>query len=241
MPVSLGVGTRPQYAGFWVRLAALLLDGLILLIPMILTAITFIGPIAVVWLYTALMMSSSKQGTVGMMAMGLRVTDEDGNRITFGRATARYFSSILSSMILYIGFLMLLWNGRKQTLHDQMAGTLILHGRGDLLAGWADPAPAGARQDLTPADARRRAETSLQLADTLVAQIEQQSITLDLLPADSSLRRQYALSLQLRADGARLLERAGGTAALAEADRKINAAVAELQAVRDTLSSLPGE
>lgn len=52
------------------------------------------------WLYYALMESSNKQATLGKMALGIIVTDMNGNRISFGRATGRYFGKILSGLIL---------------------------------------------------------------------------------------------------------------------------------------------
>lgn len=82
------------------------------------------------WLYHALMESSSWQGTVGKRVLGIRVTDLDGNRITFGRATGRYFGKIISSMICGVGFIMVLFTERKQGLHDMMASTLVLQGAG---------------------------------------------------------------------------------------------------------------
>ena len=80
------------------------------------------------WLYHALMESSSWQGTVGKRVLGIRVTDLDGNRINFGRATGRYFGKIISSMICAVGFIMVLFTERKQGLHDMMASTLVLMG-----------------------------------------------------------------------------------------------------------------
>jgi uncharacterized RDD family membrane protein YckC len=78
------------------------------------------------WLYFALMESSAKQATLGKLALGLRVTDMNGNRITFGRATGRYFGKLVSGLILYIGFIMAGFTQQKQALHDIMAGTLVL-------------------------------------------------------------------------------------------------------------------
>jgi len=77
------------------------------------------------WIYEATLESSSRQATLGKMAMGLRVTDEQGRRISFARATARYFSKILSGMILFIGYIMAGFTARKQALHDLIAGTLV--------------------------------------------------------------------------------------------------------------------
>src|SRR6185503_12528829 len=78
------------------------------------------------WLYQTLMESSKLQATLGKMALGLRVTDLDGNRISWGRANARYFASILSMMTLYIGYIMAAFTQKKQALHDMVAGTLVL-------------------------------------------------------------------------------------------------------------------
>jgi uncharacterized RDD family membrane protein YckC len=78
------------------------------------------------WLYTALLQSSPRQATVGKIALGLIVTDEAGERITFARATGRYFASILNSVTLGIGYLMVIWTARKQALHDKVAGTVVV-------------------------------------------------------------------------------------------------------------------
>jgi uncharacterized RDD family membrane protein YckC len=78
------------------------------------------------WLYFALMESSAKGATLGKMALGLRVTDLSGNRISFGRATGRYFGKIVSGMIFSIGYIMAGFTQQKQALHDIMAGCLVV-------------------------------------------------------------------------------------------------------------------
>lgn len=78
------------------------------------------------WLYFALMESSAYQGTLGKMALGIRVTDLDGGQIDFGRATGRYFAKILSFITLMIGYIMAAFTGKKQALHDIIAGTVVL-------------------------------------------------------------------------------------------------------------------
>jgi len=77
------------------------------------------------WLYYALMESSNKQATLGKLALGIIVTDMDGKRLTFGRATGRYFGKILSSLILNIGFLMAAFTEKKQALHDLIASCVV--------------------------------------------------------------------------------------------------------------------
>jgi uncharacterized RDD family membrane protein YckC len=78
------------------------------------------------WLYEALMTSSSWQGTLGKRILSLKVTDEAGNRISFGRATGRFFAKILSSMFFCIGFIIIGFTERKRGLHDMIAGTLVM-------------------------------------------------------------------------------------------------------------------
>ena len=60
------------------------------------------------------------------MALGLKVTDLQGKRISFARATGRHFAKLLSGMILLIGYIMAGLTERKQALHDMIAGTLVV-------------------------------------------------------------------------------------------------------------------
>jgi uncharacterized RDD family membrane protein YckC len=84
-----------------------------------------VGPFAA-WLYFAIMESGSKQATYGKRIMGLCVTDMAGQRIGFGRATARFFGKIVSAIPFDLGFVMAGFTDRKQALHDMMAGTLVV-------------------------------------------------------------------------------------------------------------------
>jgi uncharacterized RDD family membrane protein YckC len=78
------------------------------------------------WLYFSLQESSSYQATPGKRALGVKVVDLEGRRLSFGRATARWFSKILSGLICDIGYLMAGFTERKQALHDMIAGTLVV-------------------------------------------------------------------------------------------------------------------
>jgi uncharacterized RDD family membrane protein YckC len=78
------------------------------------------------WLYYALFESSAWQATLGKKALGLEVTDLGGRRISFGRATGRFFAKIISVLILWIGFIMAGFTEKKQALHDMIAGTLVI-------------------------------------------------------------------------------------------------------------------
>jgi uncharacterized RDD family membrane protein YckC len=120
-----------SYGGFWIRTLAALIDGLIVgvadfflrpRVGEVYPLISLVGD----WLYFSLMESSASQGTVGKIVCGLRVTDTQGRRISFGRATGRYFAKILSALILLIGYLMVGWTRQKRGLHDFIAGTLVV-------------------------------------------------------------------------------------------------------------------
>ena len=59
------------------------------------------------------------------MAFGMKVTDLQGQRLSFGLATGRHFAKILSGLILCIGFIMVGFTEKKQGLHDMIVGTLV--------------------------------------------------------------------------------------------------------------------
>ncbi len=120
------------YAGFWERFGAAFIDGLILLIPNFLFAY-MAGPglgdilsLLTGWLYCAIRESSPSGATLGKKAVGLKVVNRDGQTISFGQATGRHFGKIISALILLIGYLMMLWDKDKQTLHDKMANTYVV-------------------------------------------------------------------------------------------------------------------
>lgn len=133
-----------SYARFWKRLAAFVIDfivtgvGFIVIFGILMLAkgrdasaipeSTSKGVgLIIAWLYYALMESSTKQGTVGKMALGIKVVDLNGSRISFAKATGRYFGKFISSVILFIGFIMIAFTQKKQGLHDIMAGCLVIN------------------------------------------------------------------------------------------------------------------
>ena len=142
----------PRYAGFWIRFLAHIIDSIVLNILFIPVIVIFVVAVAVPasmhrepstgasiligtlilvaafgipWLYEAYCTSSIWQATLGKRAIQLKVTDCDGGRLTFGRATGRHFAKILSGIIFGIGFIMAGFTERKQALHDMIAGTLV--------------------------------------------------------------------------------------------------------------------
>jgi uncharacterized RDD family membrane protein YckC len=144
---------RPvEYAGFLRRFFAVFIDGIVLRIisiplgfvylyiytqatglelkqivndPLFNLIDIIIGTV-VTLLYFTLQESSNNRGTLGKLALGLRVVDEQGDRITFTRALGRWCGKFLSTILLLTGFLMQPFTEKKQALHDMMAGTLVL-------------------------------------------------------------------------------------------------------------------
>jgi uncharacterized RDD family membrane protein YckC len=140
-----------NYAGFWRRVGAYIIDAIILGIGVAILA-TVLGvdmgyeaamvgaepegsgllnlvSILIGVAYFAGMESSSMQATLGKKALGMVVTDLQGRRISLPRAIGRYFAKILSAIILLIGFIMVAFTERKQGLHDKLAGTLVYVGQ----------------------------------------------------------------------------------------------------------------
>ena len=145
--------TDIAYAGFVRRFAAFFIDGIIVSVlaaavtlPMggvqplgpntdptelLRTMLALQGPrtliqLAIAMLYYTLQESSSAQATLGKRALGIKVTDLQGRRLSFGHALGRWFAAALSYLTLYVGFFMAGFTQRKQALHDMVAGTLVV-------------------------------------------------------------------------------------------------------------------
>lgn len=134
------------YAGFWIRVGAYLIDYVILmvagLIALFLLGLAlgvfagdspvgtgvglFLAWLLFPWLYAALFECGPRQATPGKQAVNLKVTDLDGNRITFGRATGRYFAEWITGVTIGIGYAMTAFTARRQSLHDMIAGTVVV-------------------------------------------------------------------------------------------------------------------
>jgi len=132
-----------EYAGFWIRVGAGLIDLAVLLI-----VIYFIYFILKMWTSSAfnvLIMGPAlaiificlatsytiffwvwRGATLGKMIMGIKIIRTDSSPLMFDRAVIRFFSSILSALILCIGFIMIAFDERKQGLHDKIADTYVV-------------------------------------------------------------------------------------------------------------------
>ena len=133
-----------QYGGFWRRTAALLIDGLIITaiyIPLImltghpLTSATLGWALGLNYIISIVINASyqgyflsQKGATPGKMVMGLKVVTADGQRLSVGRAIARYFSYIIDSATLGIGFIMVAFDSQKRALHDYICSTRVIRG-----------------------------------------------------------------------------------------------------------------
>jgi uncharacterized RDD family membrane protein YckC len=141
------------YAGFWLRAVAYAIDsaligfpfGLVVIAPLVargaipennpwilftgetrqIVAIRLLAVMAS-WLYFASFESSAWQATPGKRLIRLAVTDLKGHRISFARASGRYFGKLLSGTLFFIGFLIAGITPHKQALHDLLASCLVL-------------------------------------------------------------------------------------------------------------------
>jgi uncharacterized RDD family membrane protein YckC len=87
----------------------------------------FVVALTSLWIYFAGFESSPAQTTLSGRLLGTKVTGLHGERLTFSRATTRHFAMYLSALTpFYVGYLMILWTKRKQTLHDFVASTLVV-------------------------------------------------------------------------------------------------------------------
>ena len=127
------------YAGFWRRVAAYYLDGIVVLVvaaPLLIPfmsseTLMMIGSVAIVVLYLGyfpVMHATRLQATIGKWLLGVKVTDRQGNRIGIGRSLGRFLAMFLisSSLTLGIGYLTAGVTQRRQALHDMVAGTLVV-------------------------------------------------------------------------------------------------------------------
>jgi uncharacterized RDD family membrane protein YckC len=133
-----------HYAGFWVRTAASIIDSLLVLIIVLpLLSIIygseywsgeslFLGfwdlmlnyilpavAVIVFWIY--------KSATPGKMVLGLKIADaETGASASTGQLIGRYFAYYVSIIPLFLGFIWVAIDKRKQGWHDKLAGTIVV-------------------------------------------------------------------------------------------------------------------
>lgn len=139
-----------RYGGFWIRLLAKVIDGLIIGIPITVVYFLVLFPrvsaggeptaadllmqllvqllaYALSGVYTIFFLG--KYGaTPGKMVCGLKVATAMGDRISYGRATGRFFGEMLSGLVCYIGYIIAAFDGEKRALHDHICATRVIRG-----------------------------------------------------------------------------------------------------------------
>lgn len=125
---------KVEYAGFWIRFFACLIDGLLLAIVFKILGISYDsilfikigldGFIAI--LYFTYFESSLRQASIGKQLLNIKVVDKNGFRLTPVNAFVRNISKLLSALILLIGYLMAAFDAQKQSLHDKIAGAFVV-------------------------------------------------------------------------------------------------------------------
>jgi uncharacterized RDD family membrane protein YckC len=146
-----------HYAGFWLRVVAYLIDGIILGVVGALLQVTLLGSLITIpqpnignapnfgpalgMLGLAslinILIAACYEGffvaklaaTPGKLAIGVRVLRPDGSRLDLGRAIGRYFAKVLSALILCIGFIMVAFDSQKRGLHDMICDTRVVKAR----------------------------------------------------------------------------------------------------------------
>ncbi len=77
-------------------------------------------------IYTCITMSGKRQSTFGQRAVGIKVIRSDGSTVEFGTALVRYLVSLISSIVLKLGYFIALFTDSRRTLHDLAAGTVVV-------------------------------------------------------------------------------------------------------------------
>ena len=125
-------GPSGPRAGFWVRFAAALVDGIIVGVSAEIFALllgSFGDYLAIVLGigYYAYLEGGASGQTLGKRALGIRVIDiNTGGPIGYARGLIRYVGRIVSAIVIYLGFLWMLWDAEKQTWHDKFAGAVVV-------------------------------------------------------------------------------------------------------------------
>ena len=142
-------GPGSAYSGFWRRVAAALIDGLILSVPTSIIRLAasegstgaFVGygitpgaGFAVSIISTLInaayyaYLEGVRGQTIGKMALGIKVVDADDPSavIGIGRGIGRYFARLLSGIVLGLGYLWMLWDDRKQCWHDKLVRSVVI-------------------------------------------------------------------------------------------------------------------
>jgi len=125
-----------DYAGFWMRFAAFIIDAIILMIPNGIIEVTVEGAgpqlllrLVISALYFVGFWLLNDGATPGKMALGIKVQMANGGPIDAGPAVLRWIGYYVSLVILLIGYIMIAFTPQKRGLHDYIAGTVVVKTR----------------------------------------------------------------------------------------------------------------
>jgi uncharacterized RDD family membrane protein YckC len=144
---KLKEGVVPQaavkFAGFWIRFLAFVIDGIV--VTLLSTSITCairaatggrvdpfetsaldnnMGLLFMAVYNTVLVRMFG--ATLGKMATGLRIVNADGSPISYGKALGRWAAQIVSQLICFLGYVMIVWDDEKRALHDRICNTRVI-------------------------------------------------------------------------------------------------------------------
>lgn len=148
------IASQLVFAGFWIRFAAIIIDGIVLAVVLLPLSLVFglvvgvvagsqpdPGQVEALILGLQLMINLFSYAvqcayetfflgrfgaTPGKMAVGIKVVRPDGARLTYGRAFGRYWARLLSGLTLLIGFIIAAFDSEKRALHDHICGTRVV-------------------------------------------------------------------------------------------------------------------
>lgn len=132
-----------EYAGFWIRLGAGVIDSIILLLIFyivytVISEYTKTMPLPFIFILVAIFISFLikiayfvtfwvwRGQTPGKLIMGIKIIRTDSSPITLPYALLRYLGYIVSTITLLIGFIWIAFDERKQGLHDKIADTYVV-------------------------------------------------------------------------------------------------------------------
>ncbi|WP_369150574.1 RDD family protein [Candidatus Thiodubiliella endoseptemdiera] len=133
-----------EYAGFWIRVGASLIDVLLLSIIILPLTIMIYGDLT--WEGQGVILGSAdflinytlpfiatilfwfyKSATPGKMALNIKIVDADtGGKLNFGQSIGRYFAYIPAMLIFMLGIIWVAFDKRKQGWHDKLSKTVVI-------------------------------------------------------------------------------------------------------------------
>ena len=119
-----------EYMGFWIRFVAAFIDGVVIsfisFVFSVIVGMPVVSAIIIPWLYYWLF-TGLKGQTLGKMAVGIKVVNAEGSVPGLGIAALReILGKIVSSIVIYLGFLWIAWDVQKQGWHDKIASTYVV-------------------------------------------------------------------------------------------------------------------